>query len=675
MLHKIKRIFFFFIAFTTTILADPENTLYHQVNEELLKTVNVESPSEEEARLITVCQLNSQFGKATNTASNEQLQTLVNNKTITSVLPVLLKPYTLFGKTAAAYQFASLTTDRTTLQRRKNLLRALDNKPALAMNLNGILQKTVEAEQAFIKATTQWLNNQELFKELYFSSSMFSNLNESPCAHEIAARSQLALFALPLAIGPIAEKLYLDFCTNVDGSLQNLAYAFQEASIKENLAGFKNLSVNAFKAYYDFMKTIPTHIKDNTIYNCTSEVLNCKFDCDPNSTKTKVIATSITSIVYAYGAFYAYNKLKAVYNEFKLNKKTFDNVYEQQKVLIKMNTLINNMKEISDFINEDSDIQKLIPEQEQLAELFDTKSKTTSQDLKKLIQLLLSSSFEGDESYFLSQQGKILATYHLLMRVYEELIPYLQAFGNIDATIAAFNLYNNYKNHPNAQICIANFIDQEKPMISAQEFWHPLINANAVVTNNIEVGTNQNNSNLIITGPNAGGKTTTLTALMTNIILAQTFGIATASNFTVTPFTKVHSYLDITTNLIKGESLFKAEVNRSKALKESVASCSNNEKSFTIIDEIFSGTNQEVAAELGVKFAQGLGNIPHSMTIITTHIPEMTTLEEITPNFENFKVADAIIAEDKSIIYPFKLIKGKSTQNIAEQMLEQEGIL
>ncbi|HSW76238.1 MAG TPA: hypothetical protein VLG50_04305, partial [Candidatus Saccharimonadales bacterium] len=213
----------------------------------------------------------------------------------------------------------------------------------------------------------------------------------------------------------------------------------------------------------------------------------------------------------------------------------------------------------------------------------------------------------------------------------------------------------------------------DAPMLQAQGYWHPLINPNFVVTNDVTMG--QGTANLIITGPNAGGKTTSLMSLIINIIFAQSFGIAPSNSLKMTPFAKIHSYLDITTNLQEGLSLFAAEVDRAKKLKISIQSCTPGQKTFTIIDEIFSGTNPDVASDIGFKFVKQLGEMTHSMAIITTHFPRLTDLEKETTRFKNYKVADAIIAANGAISYPFKLVKGASTQNIAQHMLSNEGII
>ena len=366
---------------------------------------------------------------------------------------------------------------------------------------------------------------------------------------------------------------------------------------------------------------------------------------------------------------------KNVYTAGKEIKDCLDLIYKHQKDLIEIEQLIKSMEAVVNLIDKDPVLKNTMSaEHNKLAELFDPNSAATSSDLKRLINELNSSSFQGKGSYLLSKQGKILATHHLLNRIKGELIPYLEAFGDIDANLAIFKLYNEFKNHPRVTFCFPEFVNSSKPILVAKEFWHPLINPDFVVTNDLAMGQN-GTANLIITGPNAGGKTTSLMSLVINIIFAQSFGIAPSTSLTITPFAKIHSYLDITTNLSEGLSLFAAEVDRSKKLKQSILSCTPGQKTFTIIDELFSGTAPDVASNVGFQFASQLGDMSHSMSIITTHFPRLTALEKETKNFTNYKVADAKIGSNGSITYPFKLVKGASTQNIAQQMLQNEGLI
>jgi|GEM_PF-643256 len=428
------------------------------------------------------------------------------------------------------------------------------------------------------------------------------------------------------------------------------------------------------KAPSAIARTIYTHITEQPVYHATKKNL-CKQDWKPDAYSTMAMATTYTATTYATRlvAMAAYPYM--LYLRYKSTTQLLTLIHDKQKNLIVMGHWLKSMQLLLSVMQHDATLQKLMPSEYQaLQELFNPNSTKTSADLKYLVQQLLSSSFQGSDSYLLSQQGKILATHHLMVRIKGELVPYFETHGQIDAYLAVAKLYQEFKNHPRVTFCIPTFVESAKPIMDIDGYWHPLIDPTFVVTNTLNIG-NGNIKNLMITGPNAGGKTTSLMSLIINVIFAQSFGIAPSTRFTLTPFTKIHSYLDITTNLQEGLSLFAAEVDRAKKLKQSILSCTPGQKTFTIIDEIFSGTNPQVASDVGFQFAANLGEMQHSMTIITTHFPRLTDLEKETNTFTNYKVADATIMPDGKVVYPFKLVPGISTQNIAAHMLHQQGII
>jgi DNA mismatch repair ATPase MutS len=59
---------------------------------------------------------------------------------------------------------------------------------------------------------------------------------------------------------------------------------------------------------------------------------------------------------------------------------------------------------------------------------------------------------------------------------------------------------------------------------------------NNIVQNSIDV-----KNNILITGPNAAGKSTFIKSVILNIILSQTIGISSAESFSLTPF-KIYKF-------------------------------------------------------------------------------------------------------------------------------------
>lgn len=126
------------------------------------------------------------------------------------------------------------------------------------------------------------------------------------------------------------------------------------------------------------------------------------------------------------------------------------------------------------------------------------------------------------------------------------------------------------------------------------------------------------NKNIIITGPNASGKTTILKSILFNLIFSQSYGVGFYDNATIPLYNKIHCYLNIPDTSGR-DSLFQAEARR---CKEIIDSFNNNEKHFCIFDELFSGTNPNEASSSSYGFIKYMLNKKVDF-ILTTHLHEL----------------------------------------------------
>ncbi|HSC24932.1 MAG TPA: hypothetical protein VLB80_01785 [Candidatus Babeliales bacterium] len=238
--------------------------------------------------------------------------------------------------------------------------------------------------------------------------------------------------------------------------------------------------------------------------------------------------------------------------------------------------------------------------------------------------------------------------------------------------VALAKLYND-RQDKQAQYCMVNFIENSTtPIIDAHNFWNPFVNPDTVITNNIAFDGSCPNS--ILTGPNTGGKSTIIKAIMLNILMAQTFGIAPSESLTLTPFAKLNCFMNISDDIATGASLFKSEVMRAKKLLELVQSLGKNEFSFVIIDEVFTGTSPQEGEIAALRFAEHLGVYKNNISIIATHYPKMVDLQTTTNGtFHNHHV-EILRNEDNSLNRTFKLKNGPSFFNVAFDILEEEGL-
>ena len=87
---------------------------------------------------------------------------------------------------------------------------------------------------------------------------------------------------------------------------------------------------------------------------------------------------------------------------------------------------------------------------------------------------------------------------------------------------------------------------------------------------------------------------------------------------------------------------------------------------------MFSGTNPIEGEAAGCAVGMALAKMQNCITMIASHYPKMTQLEENSNGvFKNYKVT-VTRNEDKSLSYPFKIEAGKTNQTIAIDILENE---
>ena len=179
--------------------------------------------------------------------------------------------------------------------------------------------------------------------------------------------------------------------------------------------------------------------------------------------------------------------------------------------------------------------------------------------------------------------------------------------------------------------------------------------------------------NLIITGPNASGKTTQLKTTAINIILTQQFGVGFYEKCTLVPYTHIHSYLNIPDTSGR-DSLFQAEARRCKEILDIIdREGEEDARHFCVFDELFSGTNAEEATEVSYGFLKYLQKYANVDFILTTHFVKLCRKVKKTKNMriDNYKMSAELVGDN--ILFSYKLAKGISKIKAAKLILMQMG--
>ena len=184
-----------------------------------------------------------------------------------------------------------------------------------------------------------------------------------------------------------------------------------------------------------------------------------------------------------------------------------------------------------------------------------------------------------------------------------------------------------------------------------QQYYPAYVNGK-FVRNDCDLG-----KNIVITGPNASGKTTILKTTAINIIFTQQFGVGFYKSCVLTPYTHVHSYLNIPDTSGR-DSLFQAESRRCKEIIDIINAPENStSRHFCIYDELYSGTNPSEAIKSAHAFLLYLCDKQNVDFMLTTHYVSLCKKLRATSRIKNYKMD---VDMTKGVRYTYNMRKGIS---------------
>ena len=163
------------------------------------------------------------------------------------------------------------------------------------------------------------------------------------------------------------------------------------------------------------------------------------------------------------------------------------------------------------------------------------------------------------------------------------------------------------------------------------------------------------NKNIIITGPNASGKTTFIKMTLINTLLSQQIGCGFYKKASILPYDSFCSYINIPDTSGR-DSLFQAEARRCKQVIDTVK---KNQRVFCIFDELFSGTNPKEASASAFAFLQYLSNQKNCTYLLTTHF--LDVCKNLMDNKSIIMKHMKTTLKNDKLIYTYELSKGLST--------------
>jgi hypothetical protein len=329
-------------------------------------------------------------------------------------------------------------------------------------------------------------------------------------------------------------------------------------------------------------------------------------------------------------------------------------IYQNVMVCVRFNnnmkTIHNHFKEIGLYLDNTINLmEKYIQHTYDLQSYKDfnyhlTQKQQTLINIKHKLQSITEYNFYNITK--IQEIGRVLKYFYELHtnKEYEDAIMYSIGFqGYIDC------IEGLQKNIVERKINLADFIESNK-VVFKKSYYACLKNSNPI-KNTIKL-----NKNMIITGPNASGKTTILKSTLINIIFTQQFGCGFYQVAKFKPFKYIHCYLNIPDTSGR-DSLFQAEARRCKEILDIIQDNKKDEH-FCVFDELYSGTNPEEAEISATSFMMYLQKYKNVKSILTTHFIKVCKKLNTEKSIQNYKMITQ--KKDNRIIFMYKLEKGIS---------------
>jgi DNA mismatch repair protein MutS len=210
------------------------------------------------------------------------------------------------------------------------------------------------------------------------------------------------------------------------------------------------------------------------------------------------------------------------------------------------------------------------------------------------------------------------------------------------------------------------FLESEYPVVETKSLYHILLPSPV----SYDLMMNRETNFLFLTGANMGGKSTFIKAVGAAVFLAHLGMGVPAKEMQLTLFDGILSNINVTDNIVKGESYFFNEVQR---IKNTIVKINDNRKWLVLIDELFKGTNVQDAMKCSTTVIRGLIKIRSSLFILSTHLYE---IGEELKQFTNisFKYFETSVKDDQ-LDFSYQLKDGISNDRLGYLILKREKVV
>jgi DNA mismatch repair protein MutS2 len=247
--------------------------------------------------------------------------------------------------------------------------------------------------------------------------------------------------------------------------------------------------------------------------------------------------------------------------------------------------------------------------------------------------------------------------------VKEDFVPLVQLLGDVEFYLAALGL-NDRATAAGLSVCLPEFVGPGEPRV-LRGLWNPLLlTARPPVPCNVEL--DRQDTTVLITGPNSGGKTRLLQTIALTQLMAQVGLFVPAQQARVCACPALVVSLIQETRVDQTEGRLGMELIRIRALFESLPP-----GAMVILDELCSGTNPSEGEEIFELVIQTLSRLS-PQAFITTHFLDFAGRLERARKIDGLRFLQVVLGERQQPTYQFA--PGVAKTSLAAQAAARLGV-
>ncbi len=284
-----------------------------------------------------------------------------------------------------------------------------------------------------------------------------------------------------------------------------------------------------------------------------------------------------------------------------------------------------------------------------IKEEFGYERKQTLANCERFVTPLL----KEKESLILGAEEKIISLeYQLFIEIRDEIKKYIPKIQDLAHILSEIDVLSSLSVVAEENNYVRPTLNNEN-IIDIKDARHPVIEKvltnTEFVSNDIKM--NNDDTIMLITGPNMAGKSTYMRQMAIISIMAQIGSFVPASKANIPIFDKIFTRIGASDDLVSGESTFMVE------MMEANSAISNATKnSLILFDELGRGTATYDGMSLAAAIIEYIHDKVKAKTFFSTHYHELTDLEKNHKHIKNVHVSAK--EENGDIIFLHKIQDG-----------------